>query len=141
MPISDAAPALQEFWKTLEIEDPPFPVLYYVLGDTYRGQQEQQRVKADPKGLSAADWLESPHNYKPARAIDIYPVIPTDRGPEVSQDRRDYLQIKELADAMFLVSGCSWGDCPHVELPNWTEYKPKKKAAPRSSLGASSWLA
>ena len=129
MPISEAAPALQQFWAALQLEEPPFPVLYYALGDAYRGQADQEQAKAE--GKSNAGWTESPHNYRPARAIDIYPIIPTDRGPEVSNDPAHYQQIRDLAGEMFLVSGCNFQgfqDCPHVELPNWRSYQPKKKA-------------
>jgi hypothetical protein len=136
MPISEAAAPLREFWRTLQTEEPPFPVLYYVLGDAYRGAQAQEQAKAD--GKSAAGWLESPHNYKPARAIDVYPIVPTDRGPEVSNDPRDYRQVEELAASMFLISGCSFNDCPHVELPNWKGYTPKKKAPSPCWLAPSS---
>ena len=73
MPISEAAPALQQFWAALQLEEPPFPVLYYALGDAYRGQADQEQAKAE--GKSNAGWTESPHNYQPARAIDIYPII------------------------------------------------------------------
>ena len=131
--ISRAAPPLQDFWRELQVLEPPFPVLYYSLGETYRGRVAQEDARA--RGASSARWLESPHNYEPARAVDVYPIIPTDRGPEVSNEPAHYAQIVELADSLFLVSGAGFNDYPHVELPDWRAFSaPKKKVF---SLGCS----
>lgn len=118
--ISRAAEPLQQFWTELQVLEPPFPVLYYQLGETYRGQAEQEAALA--RGASAAGWLSSPHNFEPSRALDVYPIIPTDRGPEVSNDPAHYAQIVELADNQFLISGASFNDYPHVQLPDWRNY-------------------
>ena len=123
--ITLAADPLQKFWRQLKQQSPPSPVLYYQLGETYRDQAGQEAAKA--RGASAAGWTQSPHNYIPARAIDVYPIIATPDGPQVSEDPADYRQIVELAESMFLISGGSFGDYPHIELPNWRQFQPPKK--------------
>ena len=119
--ISKAHPDLQAFWHKLVLQDPPSGVLYYSLGDTYRDEADQLAALAS--GNSQAAFGESPHNYDPSFAIDVYPIID---GHVVSNAPADYSQIADLAEASGLASGGrEWGwDWPHVYVPGWQTMAP-----------------
>lgn len=96
----------------------------------HRGKADQE--KAYKEGNSNAKWLQSPHNYKPALAVDIapYPI--------------DWKNIKRFDELGNIVMACAerlgvklrWGkhfkskrtgkslaDYPHFELDDWQSYK------------------
>lgn len=106
---------LQLFWAELQTRQLPAGVSRYVLGESVRGEQRQADMFA--QGLSQALWAESPHNYEPALAIDVFPIA----GGIVSGDPAHYSEIEATADDLGLSSGASWGDHPHVELVEWRD--------------------
>ena len=124
--IAGAHPDLAAFWTDLRASAKPAGVVGYSLGDVQRGQQDQ--IAALAAGASQAGWGESPHNYSPALAIDVYPIVMDRPGHEgtaaVSNNPADYIVIRQLAEARGLVSGGSWSfpDWPHVELPDWRDH-------------------
>lgn len=88
----------------------------------YRDELNQTRAFEDEK--SNARWLESPHNYKPSFAVDVYPY------PVDWEDERPFNYIGGLITGIGAAHGVpiTWGgswksfkDLPHFELTNWKE--------------------
>lgn len=123
----DLTAELQQFYAVLEATPPRPPVEWYVWGDSTRDRatQEQHRVN----GLSNAAFGQSPHNYSPALAVDVWPVV----GGRVAENPEHYEQLTELANSLGLETGASWGDHGHVQLPGWQS---RARPASTAALGA-----
>jgi len=123
--ITAAHPELRAFWAELRASDPPAGVVNYSLGDVTRDQQGQNAALAS--GASEAAWGQSPHNFSPALALDIYPIVMDRPGhigsPAVSTKSADYLRIRQIAESRGLTSGGGWTspDWPHVEITGWRD--------------------
>lgn len=122
--LQDAHPKLRTLVLALAAEGFEFRVL-----DSLRDQQDQEAAKA--RGNSKAGWLQSPHNYVPAIAVDLVPlpVKWNDLAPFKDMGAR----LKRLAAKLSIP--ISWGgdwrsfkDYPHVELHPWRDFA--KNAAP-----------
>ena len=113
--IDNAAEALQTFWASVHLLEPPPGVSYYQLGDVDRGPTAQAAAVASRH--SRATFGDSPHNFMPAAALDVYAI----RAGRVSNLVEDYLPIRDLALAQGLDSGAFWSspDWPHVQLRGW----------------------
>jgi peptidoglycan LD-endopeptidase CwlK len=95
---------------------------------TYRTLAEQYELWQQGRGkpgmrVTNCDGrvVKSKHNYSPSRAIDVAVTI---RGgvslaqkATVSWDKKLYEPLLEICRAHGLVSGGTWGDWPHMELP------------------------
>lgn len=122
----------------LAIDNPPCD---FGIACGSRMNREDQEA-AFLSGASKAHFGESPHNFEPSFAADIYPVVP---GLNFfSLDTRDHPAWGELADHIFacanalgveLVWGGDWhgdGDAtvndawdkPHFEIHGWRKMRP-----------------
>lgn len=115
---------LQDYLAALYATPLPVGVEYYQVITTARGRQAQEREFNE--GDSLAHYGESPHNYSPALALDVVPVVLNRSGymgtPSVSTKSADYDQIVELARSRGLRSGRDFQDFrdeAHVELLDW----------------------
>lgn len=89
----------------------------------HRGKADQE--KAYKEGNSNAKWLQSPHNYKPALAVDVVPY------PIDWKNTKRFEQMGQIimACADRLGVQLKWGkdfsfvDYPHFELLNWRDLK------------------
>lgn len=111
----DAHPKLQSFAETFQAKNPDGHVAW-----AYRGEAAQAQFYKT--GTSNAQFGQSPHNYKPALALDWFRL--THVG--ASWDRPWFRDV--LASAA-KSAGLVWGgefksinDLPHVELRNWREH-------------------
>lgn len=102
----------------------------------YRDKAAQER--AFQTGKSQARWLQSPHNYKPALAVDlvlnpdVVDVAPNDRDPrwpnlwdkESPQALKAWfdLELAAIDHHLKRVVLRSGPDLPHLELPAWRSY-------------------
>lgn len=114
-------PDLQAYVADLLARAPQAGVVRYQVQTTYRGRQSQEAEFNE--GDSAAHFGDSPHNYMPALAVDIAPIVLTRAGHEgteaQSNDPADYAQLVAVAEARGLQSGRTWHDWPHVQVRNW----------------------
>lgn len=112
---------LQTFYADLVAADLPAGVVGYAWGDSYRGPAAQQ-AEYD-SGDSDALYGQSPHNYLPAMAWDVWPIVldrPGYVGTEaVSTVVGDYSVIGQLANAHGLQTGAAFEDWGHVQIPGW----------------------
>jgi peptidoglycan L-alanyl-D-glutamate endopeptidase CwlK len=87
----------------------------------FRGQEDQEKAFKD--GYSKAHWLQSPHNYLPALAVDVvpYPTLWADENK--LKELGKLVQIKAIDLELKITWGGSWKwkDLPHYELTNWRE--------------------
>lgn len=84
----------------------------------YRGKEDQEAFKA--KGTSKAGFGESPHNYKPAMALDFFR-IGLDGKADWTADWYNRF-LGPAAREAGLVWGGDWlrfKDIFHVEIKNW----------------------
>lgn len=102
------------------------------LIQAHRGQEDQTTAKAN--GLSNANFGESPHNYEPALAGDIYPwpipqitkngVLCIDDNSPTWDEMIKVVKAKAVELGIDIICGADWKtlvDKPHVELANWRE--------------------
>jgi peptidoglycan L-alanyl-D-glutamate endopeptidase CwlK len=90
---------------------------------SHRGQDEQEKAFRD--GFSKARWLQSPHNYTPALAVDAVPY------PTMWKDNRKLNELGAIVKikAIDLGIDIEWGgdwrflDLPHYELSDWQKLK------------------
>lgn len=95
---------------------------------TNRGKEEQE--EAFKKGNSKARFGQSPHNFMPARAVDIVPYpIPMKNG-QWDNNSREWNDQADLFLEIAKEKGIeiTWGgtftklvDKPHFELKNWRQ--------------------
>lgn len=104
----------------------------------FRDKAAQLKAKRD--GNSNAGWLESPHNYRPALAVDlvldprrvrvggseydgkIYPNLWDKKSPEAAKAWADLesAAVQHHLHRVTLPGGRR--DLPHLELPGWGDY-------------------
>lgn len=91
----------------------------------YRGRAEQEAARKS--GASRAGFGQSPHNFKPALAIDFIPY--PFKGWHVTKDFNAVGEVIER-EAAKLGIAVTWGkrfkglvDYPHFELKNWKAMK------------------
>jgi hypothetical protein len=71
------------------------------------------------------DKKMSPHNYYPARALDVVVIGPDGRESWLPER---YKPLIEICRQLGLLSGGAWislKDWPHIEIPAYRTYKPK----------------
>jgi hypothetical protein len=121
--LKDAHPDLQAFARELRKDNPDAHVSW-----AFRGEAEQNAFKA--KGTSNATFGNSPHNFKPALALDWFRLTHTG----AHWDRPWFEFVLAPATRAF---GLEWGgdwngngkrdkndwDAAHVQLPNWRDLK------------------
>lgn len=118
-------------------------VVGYALGEGPRDEAKQlEYLNMTPRRTDAA-WLESPHNWLDehgrSQAVDVYPLRRSGTALVVSNDPADYRPIVDLAHAYGLVSGSTWEDWPHVEVPDWRGRRPsdwRQRAAPAAAASS-----
>lgn len=113
--LKDAHPDLQAFAAEVRREHPDAHVSW-----SYRGEKDQNAAFAS--GVSKARFGESPHNYRPALAIDWFRLTHTG-----AEWKANWFMdvIVPAARAAGLVSGADFPkfrDLPHVELKDWRSY-------------------
>jgi len=89
----------------------------------FRGQQAQEKAFNDK--FSKAHWLESPHNYMPALAVDVvpYPTMWSDENKLI--ELAGIVKIKAIDLGIDIEWGGDWTgfkDLPHYQLRNWKKY-------------------
>lgn len=93
---------------------------------SYRGKEEQEL--AFTKGNSKARFGQSPHNFNPARAVDIVPYPIPMKGTNWDNDSEEWNEQAELFMKIANEKNIeiTWGgnftklvDKPHFELKNW----------------------
>ena len=125
---SGAVAEIQAFAADLVARPLPPGVSEYVFGDSERDPDRAAVHLA--AGTSSARWGESPHHYAPALALDVFPILAGPHPPyqcggracragDVSPDPAHYAQIVAVAEEHGLVSGRTWSDWPHVQVPGW----------------------
>lgn len=124
-----AVPELRAFAAELATRPLPVGVRYYVFGDSQRSEADAERYRTADPPTSRARWGESPHHWRPALALDVYPIL---SDGTVSNAPRDYAQIVDVAEAQGLQSGRTFNDWPHVQIPNW---RSRTAAAPAARPG------
>lgn len=115
--LKEAHPDLQRVIYQL-IKD--YPGLKFQINDAQRGRAEQEAAYRNK--TSKAHFGQSAHNYKPAVALDIYPL------PVSFTKIQPYRDLAKaiISTASKLGVGIEWGgswpslrDYPHYELSNW----------------------
>ena len=95
---------------------------------TYRGKEEQE--EAYRKGNSRAKFGQSPHNFNPARAVDIIPYPVPMKNNQWDNNSKEWDEQAELFLKIAKEKGIkiTWGgnftrlvDKPHFELTNWKQ--------------------
>jgi hypothetical protein len=108
-----ACPELQQFAKDLQTQHPDAHV-----SCSYRDEKDQ--TDAFARGNSKARFGESPHNFKPALAIDWFRLT---QAGGATFDRPWFVSVlMPAARAAGLVSGAdfhTFKDYPHVEVKDW----------------------
>jgi hypothetical protein len=111
--MKDACEELQQFHREFQAQHPDAHV-----SCSYRPEADQNRAFA--LGHSKAKFGQSPHNFRPALAIDYFRLT---QAGGASFDRPWYIAVLMPAVRKAgLVSGGDWAkfrDYPHVEVPNW----------------------
>lgn len=102
-------PVLRQWFEDLQAAQPEVHLAY-----TYRGKQEQDKLYRE--GKSKAKFGQSPHNYQPALAFDIFFLID-------GKYALDWDRLEAIANNM--PDGMEWGgswkfrDGPHFQIRNW----------------------
>jgi len=90
----------------------------------YRGQVDQEKAFND--GFSKAHWLQSPHNYLPALAVDVVPYPSLWSDQKKLKELSAIVKIKAIDLNIEIVCGIDWNyfsDVPHYELKDWKNKK------------------
>jgi peptidoglycan L-alanyl-D-glutamate endopeptidase CwlK len=102
-------PILRQWFEDLQEQLPDLHIAY-----TYRDKDEQNKFFRE--GKSKAKFGQSPHNYLPALAIDVFFLVN-------GKYSLDVARLANIADSA--PPGITWGgkwkfkDCPHFEVTNW----------------------
>lgn len=115
--LKEAHPDLQKIVNQLMVD---YPGIKFQINDAQRGRVEQETAYRNR--TSKAHFGQSAHNYKPAVALDIYPL------PVSFTKLQPYRNLAKafISTANKLGIGIEWGgswtsikDFPHFELSNW----------------------
>ncbi len=115
-------------WDLQKVVQRAITKLDFGIIDCYRGEKEQSA--AFMRGASLAKFGESPHNFKPARAVDVIPYPFSGWSHRASFAKikeafelsvKELKAEKELPDEYELVYGqdWEWSDFPHIQEKNW----------------------
>ena len=140
--INDAAKPIRDNWETIKNEYfQSNPGKYLIITCSHRSVEEQFELfkKGRTMGIDGV-WVVQDkgqvvtnvdgykvlgaHNYKPSRAIDVA-VVDNQTG-KITWEEKYYYSLVEIAKGVGLVSGGSWKsikDWPHLEVPQYKEYK------------------
>jgi len=131
--LAHADPALQAFVAGLVQSPLPDGVAGWAIGHTTRDAADQAAELA--AGRSNAEFGESPHNYQPSMAVDVWPIDNEGNVLDRPDAPEGYRLIAELAEAAGLTGGFRWGwDFGHVELSDWRD-RVETWAPPRAGSG------
>jgi hypothetical protein len=91
-------------------------------------RQKMEQEAAFFSGKSKAQWLESPHNYLPACALDAGEWNPNIKGGIDWEDEESFKRMTDLfkihaeARNIQIECGFDWGwDLPHIQLKHWRD--------------------
>jgi len=140
--INDACKAIRDNWESLTNEFfKQQPGKYLVLTTVHRTLETQFGLyQKGREKLPTGDWMVTDksqvvtnvdgfknigaHNYFPSRAIDVA-VVDNQTGQTLWEENH-YHCLVEIASRLGLESGGSWKslkDWPHIQVPNFKEYK------------------
>ena len=118
----DAHPDLQRLAYRLETRG-----VRFMVNCTHRGRAEQEAAFAS--GASRARWGQSPHNFKPSRAMDLSPFAVTAAAYQaITVADYNALSVDVMREAVIMGIALTWGggfrsfkDRPHYALTGWRD--------------------
>jgi len=131
----DADPQLGALVDAVMLSELPAGVTTWAVGDVLRDRAGQEAEES--AGRTRAGWRESPHNYAPALAVDLYPVGADGRVLDAQAGAAGYALIAAQAAALGLGGGYQWGwDLGHVQVSDWHDrVRASRPAQAGGSLG------